>query len=313
MVTLAVAVVLCGGVLHAMGSALIARQPAFTQIWGGFNITIECLNVQAAISSPTCNVTQPCVQYTTQVIPQCLALHGDPGCWCANPDPLHYCALCMTNPTDNTTTPQQTQLSTISHANYHTGCGAYQRFLNDTFSGILSPTSSILSTTSTSSTSSSSPTASAIAANTSSNNISNGALAGVIIGGIIGILLIAVAGLITYRYIQNQHQERSTQLPGSHGPYYGSGMPESKYQSPQQFLPALPTDTTIPAYNATGPPRLAIPGGSPPPPLANYVDATQNTAPGTYAQSPTNDPRNSLLSNTTSQVQTRPIEPNRRV
>jgi hypothetical protein len=34
-------------------------------VWGGINITQMVLQVAGAISSPTCNATQPCVNLTT--------------------------------------------------------------------------------------------------------------------------------------------------------------------------------------------------------------------------------------------------------
>jgi len=34
-------------------------------VWGGVNITQMVLQVSGAISSPTCNATQPCVNLTT--------------------------------------------------------------------------------------------------------------------------------------------------------------------------------------------------------------------------------------------------------
>jgi len=34
-------------------------------VWGGVNITEMVLQVAAAISSPTCNATSPCIELTT--------------------------------------------------------------------------------------------------------------------------------------------------------------------------------------------------------------------------------------------------------
>lgn len=38
------------------------------QLWGGFNITQEALNVKAAISSPGCNATESCVAFVNTVV-----------------------------------------------------------------------------------------------------------------------------------------------------------------------------------------------------------------------------------------------------
>ncbi|KAG8935215.1 hypothetical protein FRC01_005471 [Tulasnella sp. 417] len=100
------------------------------EIWGNVNITASVLEVYNAISHPTCNATDYCVQLADTVVPRCLQLEGTAGCWCTLHDPVHYCAICMSSPTDNTTTPDQSQAATEGHAHYHLGCVAYQAYLD---------------------------------------------------------------------------------------------------------------------------------------------------------------------------------------
>ncbi|KAF8601139.1 hypothetical protein BDV93DRAFT_586962, partial [Ceratobasidium sp. AG-I] len=67
------------------------------------NLTQDVLQVASAISPPCANI-ESCISLVTGVIPNCTAQGGDPGCWCANHDALHYCAMCMISPVDNQTT-----------------------------------------------------------------------------------------------------------------------------------------------------------------------------------------------------------------
>ncbi|CCO35316.1 hypothetical protein BN14_09433 [Rhizoctonia solani AG-1 IB] len=79
------------------------------------NLTEDVLRVAGAISPPCAANSSWCQQLTTVVIPRCERLRGDPGCWCGNHDPVHYCAICMSSPSDNQTTPDQMQAATAGH------------------------------------------------------------------------------------------------------------------------------------------------------------------------------------------------------
>ncbi|KAG8991932.1 hypothetical protein FRB94_012147 [Tulasnella sp. JGI-2019a] len=169
-------------------------------LWGGFNITAEVLGVQAAISSPVCNATSYCVTFVTQTIPTCERLGDNPGCWCGDVDPLHYCAICMSSPTDNSTTPEQTQDALTHHINYHKGCGAYEAWYNATLSSSAAPSS-----TSTSSSASATPTVAPVTSGSSKSNI--GPIVGGAVGGVIGLIIILAILFLIYRNMQNKHQQ----------------------------------------------------------------------------------------------------------
>ncbi|KAG8980183.1 hypothetical protein FRB94_004455 [Tulasnella sp. JGI-2019a] len=153
-------------------------------VWGGYNITAEVLGVQASISSPICNATVNCTMLVTQTIPTCERLNDNPGCWCSNPDSLHYCALCMSSPVDNTTTAQQTRDATTHHANYHKGCAAYQAAYNATLS------SSSVAPSSTSMSSSASATPTTVPATSGSSKTNIGSSVGGIVRGFVAIVII---------------------------------------------------------------------------------------------------------------------------
>ncbi|KIO30436.1 hypothetical protein M407DRAFT_5639 [Tulasnella calospora MUT 4182] len=85
--------------------AAVLRPRVVDEIWRGINITAAVFEVYNSISQPTCNSTDHCVQLAT--VPRCLELEGTAGCWCTLHDPIHYCANCMTSPTDDTTNPDR--------------------------------------------------------------------------------------------------------------------------------------------------------------------------------------------------------------
>jgi len=188
----------------AMSSAsanMLLNSRSVDDIWGGVNITKAALGVYDSVSSPTCNATAYCTEFVTKSVPRCITLQGTAGCWCTLHDPLHYCAICMSNPTDNTTTPDQTQLATASHADYHKGCGAWIAYINATATGgTLSsssvPSSSLASSASTSST--------ALASTSSSKSSNTGAIVGAAIGGIAGLILLLALLFFFYRHTQNK-------------------------------------------------------------------------------------------------------------
>ncbi|KAG8909033.1 hypothetical protein FRB99_000136 [Tulasnella sp. 403] len=274
--------------------ALFAPRQTMDQLWNGYNITAESLRVRDAISKPTCNATTACLDFTGKVIPKCLSLQGSPGCWCAYPDELHYCAICMSNPTDNTTTPQQTQDATEGHANYHKGCGAYQAFLNASASGLL--------TSSAHATSSYLPTASAAPSNSGSSHLNSGALAGIIVGGVVGVAIIIALAVLLYRHLQNKHESKlvgadldhntGATLVGHGEPKYPSNTPPPPAFVPYTMQPVPQSPNSTAGYTTSNqrestfssafdsrmtdthslmatPPASAQ---SPPPPFAPYPD-----------------------------------------
>ncbi|KIO30435.1 hypothetical protein M407DRAFT_224400 [Tulasnella calospora MUT 4182] len=184
------------------GGSLLAgvlRPRVVDEIWGGVNLTASVLEVYNAISQPTCNATDYCVQLATTVVPTCLKNQGTAGCWCTLHDPIHYCAICMSSPTDNTTNPDQTQAATEGHTNYHRGCSAWQAFLNASAAGSLS-------TSQPPSTSAPLPTITQDQANTGSSKstVSTGAIVGIAIGGICFIAVVVAATIIIWKCLKNQ-------------------------------------------------------------------------------------------------------------
>ncbi|KAF8594329.1 hypothetical protein BDV93DRAFT_529385, partial [Ceratobasidium sp. AG-I] len=95
------------------------------------NLTEDVLQVASAISAPCAN-TDSCISLVTDVIPKCEAQGGDPSCWCANHDALHYCAMCMISPADNQTTVNQTEAAAVGHSAFHVACDAYSEIVNGT-------------------------------------------------------------------------------------------------------------------------------------------------------------------------------------
>ncbi|KAG8935214.1 hypothetical protein FRC01_005470 [Tulasnella sp. 417] len=193
------------------GSLLAALRPRaiVDEIWGNVNITASVLEVYNAISQPTCNATDYCVQLAENVVPRCLQLQGTAGCWCTLHDPIHYCAICMSSPPDNTTTPDQTQAATEGHANYHRGCSAYQAYLNASAAGSLS-------TSQPPTTSAPLPTVTQGQSNSgSSKSVSTGAIVGIAIGGICFLAVVIAATVITWKCLKNQadRQARPAALP----------------------------------------------------------------------------------------------------
>ncbi|KAG9020025.1 hypothetical protein FS837_008656, partial [Tulasnella sp. UAMH 9824] len=176
----------------------VLRPRAVDEIWGNVNITASVLEVYNSISHPTCNATDYCVQLTTNVVPRCLQLQGTAGCWCTLHDPIHYCAICMSNPTDNTTTPDQTQAATEGHANYHKGCAAWQAYLNASAAGSLS-------TTQPPSTSAPLPTITPDQSNSGSSHssVSTGAIVGIAIGGVCFLAVVVAATVLIMKCLNN--------------------------------------------------------------------------------------------------------------
>ncbi|KAF8601077.1 acetyl-CoA synthetase-like protein [Ceratobasidium sp. AG-I] len=101
------------------------------------NLTQDVLQVASAIS-PSCANLDSCIDLVTTVIPKCDQLGRDPGCWCANHDALHNCAMCMISPTDNQTTADQTEAAAAGHSGFHAACDAYAEIVNGTSGSLAS-------------------------------------------------------------------------------------------------------------------------------------------------------------------------------
>jgi len=225
-------------------------------VWNDVNITTMVLQVAGAIST-TCNANANCTQLTTVEIPSCMSVLGSPGCWCstANLNPVHYCAICMSNPSDNGTTAEQTQTAIEGHMNYHIGCNAYQAFLNGTSTSNGTTSSSTISSSSSTST-----TPPQIETTTGPKSISAGAIGGVAVGGLIGLALIAVAGSLLYRSMQNKHERAAGSMQRTsalfHDPKYpfGTGDNSPTIASPPIASPPIaytpPSNPYIRGQNA---------------------------------------------------------------
>ncbi|KAG8935216.1 hypothetical protein FRC01_005472 [Tulasnella sp. 417] len=140
--TTSLALIVSAGVITFVNGgpllAFLRPRAIVDEIWGNVNITASVLEVYNAISQSTCAVVDAGVQLANSVVPRCLQLEGTAGCWCTLHDPIHYCGNCMSSPTDDTTTPDQSQAAMEGHANYHLGCSAYQAYLDASAAGSLS-------------------------------------------------------------------------------------------------------------------------------------------------------------------------------
>ncbi|CAE6350224.1 unnamed protein product [Rhizoctonia solani] len=147
----------------------------------------------------------------------------DPGCWCGNHNPVHYCAVCMANPTDNQTTPTQTEAATAGHNAFHIACNAYESYINST--DTMSPTSPV------------SPTASAAHDSPNESKVLVGPIVGGIVGGIVGLALVAgIIYLLSVRLKRNDH--RHDVRPSSVSIFSSENKNSTVYASPYPQLPA---------------------------------------------------------------------------
>ncbi|KAG8682837.1 hypothetical protein FRC08_014697 [Ceratobasidium sp. 394] len=177
------------------------------------NLTQDVLQVAFAISPPCASNNTYCQQLTGTVIPRCERLRGDPGCWCGNHDPLHYCAICMSNPTDNQTTADQTQAASAGHAAFHVACNAYEELINGTASTTSSAQSSTASSTLL-------PSATAASSNSGENKVPTGVIVGGVVGGVLG--LVAVLGIIYIISLLIKRNNRQHDIAPSSVSYMGS-------------------------------------------------------------------------------------------
>ncbi|KAG8764211.1 hypothetical protein FRC12_008234 [Ceratobasidium sp. 428] len=177
------------------------------------NLTNTVLQVAFAISPPCAANNTFCQALTTTVIPRCQRMRGDPGCWCGNHDPLHFCAICMSNPSNNETSADQTQAAMTGHQNFHLACNAYEELINGT---------AVVSTTSVQSSTSATATPTVISSNSDDDNKAPiGAIVGGAVGGAVG--LVAVAGIIYLisLWIKGKNERQSDVGPSSMS-YMGS-------------------------------------------------------------------------------------------
>lgn len=222
----------------------------------GAQLTAAALEIEGAIS-PACNTTDACVQFVNNVIPRCQRLQGDPGCWCGNHDPLHFCAICMSNPTDNRTSFDQTAAAIEGHQKYHIACNQWEAALN------ASASAATATNTATSSVGQASATVSA--APSSGSKAPIGAIVGGAVGG--GVALIIAVFVLLY-WMKRRDADRKIR-PSSVSLFSApvSGPPYSGYISPAPQM-GYKTEYANPAmpYNGTGmhspPPPVTIPSYS---------------------------------------------------
>ncbi|CAE7086361.1 unnamed protein product [Rhizoctonia solani] len=156
----------------------------------GARLTADALEIQGAISEP-CKANDYCQTFTSEVVPRCQRLQGDAGCWCGNHNPLHFCAICMSNPTDNQTTPDQMQSALAGHTDYHAACTIFETLLNSSSTAVGSATSTATS-----------------AASTGSSNSGSKAPIGAIVGGAVGgVVALIIAILVFVLWRRNRRKE----------------------------------------------------------------------------------------------------------
>lgn len=158
----------------------------------GPRLTESALKIRGAIS-PTCETTTSCVQFVNDVIPRCQKLSGEAGCWCGNHDPLHFCAICMSNPTDNRTTADQTADALEGHQDYHIACNAFEAALNASSTASAGPSAS------------SGTTATSAASNSGDKRAPVGAIVG---GAIGGAIVVAIAITVLLLWLRQRSQSR---------------------------------------------------------------------------------------------------------
>ncbi|CAE6486425.1 unnamed protein product [Rhizoctonia solani] len=207
----------------ATSAALNSRQMQWPTLPN--NLTTDVLQVAFAISPPCAANSSWCQQLTQVVIPRCQRLRGDPGCWCGNHDPLHYCAICMSSPADNQTTPDQMQAANAGHAAFHVACNAYEEIINGT--------AATTSSTSMLSTSSAAPTATAASSNSGDNKVPIGPIVGGVVGGVVGLAL--VVGIIYLLAIVLKKSDRRSDVHPSGGSYLSS-----EHKSPNMYAMPYP-------------------------------------------------------------------------
>ncbi|KAF8712191.1 hypothetical protein RHS03_01281, partial [Rhizoctonia solani] len=171
------------------------------------NLTEDVLQIASAISPPCAGINTNCQQLTNDVVPRCLRLRG----------------VCMANPTDNQTTPTQTEAATAGHNAFHIACNAYESYINST--DTMSPTSPV------------SPTASAAHDSPNESKVLVGPIVGGVVGGIVGLALVAgIIYLLSVRLKRNDH--RHDVRPSSVSIFSSENKNSNVYASPYPQLPA---------------------------------------------------------------------------
>ncbi|CAE6404957.1 unnamed protein product [Rhizoctonia solani] len=244
----------------ATSAALNSRQIQWPTLPN--NLTEDILKVAFAISPPCAANSSWCQQLTQVVIPRCERLRGDPGCWCGNHDPVHYCAICMSSPADNQTTPDQMQAASTGHAAFHVACNAYEELINGTASTTSS--TSMLPTTS------QTPTATAVSATSSSNKVPIGPIVGGVVGGVVGLAL--VVGIIYLLSIVLKKNDHRSEVRPSNVSYLSS-----EHKSPNLYAnpyPQLPASYLGPAPGHISPHNSTyVPGPEPMNPMIGVSQA----------------------------------------
>lgn len=209
-----------------LGAALLFSLPisstAQTVAELSTQLTAAALKIRDAIS-PTCSSLADCRTFNDEVVPRCQRLQGDAGCWCGNHNPLHNCAICMSSPSDTTTTPDQMAAALGGHTDYHTACNAFEKLLNSTSSAV-------------SGTGTATPGPSASASSDSGSKAPIGAIVGGVVGGVVA-LIIAILVLVLWR----RNRKRETVGPSSVSLFSGDrttmveqqARPYSGYSHPQ--------------------------------------------------------------------------------
>ncbi|KAG8731493.1 hypothetical protein FRC11_004000 [Ceratobasidium sp. 423] len=174
-------------IYKTLGAVLLALPiSSFAQTYAELSaqLTKDALQIQGAISEP-CKANTNCATFNDEVVPRCQRLQGDAGCWCGNHNPLHFCAICMSSPADNQTTPDQMQAALAGHTDYHVACDKFEKLLNASSTASGSATSTATN-----------------AAATGSSDSGSKAPIGAIVGGAVGggiALIIAILVFALWR------------------------------------------------------------------------------------------------------------------
>ncbi|KAB5592836.1 hypothetical protein CTheo_3696 [Ceratobasidium theobromae] len=200
----------------ASSFALDARQLQWPTLPN--NLTEDVLQVASAISPPCAANNTWCQQLTVVVIPRCTQ---DVGVETMTPF-MQYCAICMSNPSNNQTTAEQTQAATAA---FHVACNAYEEIIN----GTASTTSTSMSSTSTQA-----PTPTAVGSTGGDNKTPVGAIVGGVVGGVVGLALIFGVIWLLSIVLQRSNNRQEIIRPSS------VSFMSSEHKSPQMYAAPYP-------------------------------------------------------------------------
>ncbi|KAJ1305801.1 hypothetical protein OPQ81_010531 [Rhizoctonia solani] len=260
-------------VYTTLGTALLLALPGFLLAQSlqelSTQLTASALKIQGAISEP-CRTTESCQTFANDVVPRCQRLQGNAICWCGNHNPLHFCAICMSNPTDNQTTPDQMAAALAGHTDYHVACNTLETQLNASSTATGSATSTATN-----------------AASTGSGDNGTTAPIGAIVGGAVGggvALIIAIIVFILWR-----RNRRETVGPSSVSLFSGDRTstlvnqqprPYSGYSHPQGTFGHHDSSFGAPGYAAATVPYQSLGMQSPgSPPNGFKSDGSYNKHP----------------------------------